>query len=95
VDGDKFGDTALTQMGPNGLELRAVRQGLAHLDGWVGCRVGPLGDQRAVLQSSDHLPLHKTTLVKALGSVLPDDVLLLSDQLPQEASASGLQRPRR
>ena len=35
MDSYELGDATLTQVGPNGLELGAVRQGLAHLHGWA------------------------------------------------------------
>src|SRR5438445_2670677 len=93
VDSHQFGDTTLTQMRPNGLELTAVRQGLAHLDGRVGGRVRPLGDQLAVLQPCDDLPLHDTTLLQPLGSVLADDILSLGDKLPNRVEELSHRHP--
>src|SRR5947209_5736204 len=68
-------------MRPDRLELGAVGQAFAHLDGRVGSGVGSLGKQRALLQPRDDLPLHDAALFQPLGSVLPDDVLLLGDEL--------------
>jgi hypothetical protein len=89
VDGYQFGDATLTQVRPNGLELGAVWQGLTHLHGWVGRRIRPFGDQFAILQSGDHLPLHDSTLLQALGSVIANDVLILRDELPNWEAAWG------
>src|SRR5262245_27489737 len=93
VDGYQLGDTALTQVSPNRLELGAVWQGLAHFHGRVGRRVRSLGDQFAVLQPYDHLPLHDTTLFQPLGSVLPDDVPFLGDELPNRVEKLSHRHP--
>jgi len=93
MDRYQFGDAALAQMRPHGLELGAVRQGLAHLNGRVGSCVRPLGDQLAVLSSGYYLPLHNTAFFQPFGSVLPNDVFFLPDEMPDRVEELPHQYP--
>src|SRR5581483_10943838 len=68
-------------MRPDRLEFGAVRQRLSHLNRRIGGRILPLSDEIAVLQPCDSLPLHDTTFVQSLRSVLANDVFLLSHEL--------------
>jgi hypothetical protein len=77
VGGYQLGDAALRDVRPDGLELSAIGQGLAHLDGSVGRRVRAFGNQFAVLQPNDHLPPDDTALLQPLGSVMRDDTVTL------------------
>jgi hypothetical protein len=81
----QFCDAGLTEMGPDSLDLRAVCQGLAHLDGRVRFRFGPLDDQLAFFRAGNDLPFEDASLFQPLRGVLADDVPLgvneLSDRL--------------
>src|SRR6516225_481208 len=82
MDGYQFSDATLMQIRPHRLELHPIGQLLTNLDRRVRLGVPSLGHQVTVLESCHYLPLHDTTLLQPLGSMLADDVLSLGDELP-------------
>jgi hypothetical protein len=83
MDGHQLRNPAPRQVGPDRLEFASVGQRFPDLDGGVRLRIRAFHEQDAFFQCSDRLPLQDTALLKSLGSMFANDILLFCKRLAE------------
>jgi hypothetical protein len=73
---------APTQVGPNGLEFRPVRQQFPNLDCRIGHGTRAFNQQPAIRKPCHGLPLHYTPFFKTFGRVFAHQVPILGNESP-------------
>jgi hypothetical protein len=81
VNGNKFGDVAVTEMSPDGFELSSVWQDFTNLNDWIGARSRSFFEQFTIRHAGHCTPFHNTALFESFGSMFPDCIFFLGNKL--------------